>query len=284
MPELPEVETLRRDLLPVVVGRRFTSVSATGVRSVRRSTPSNFEAALTGALVIGIDRHGKYLLVRLAGGGLGAAGVPDDSSRTLVMHLRMSGQVLLAPSGSTGVDEPLHTHVRLGLDDSTQLWFVDPRTFGELWVTPGVGRPAELAHLGPDAWVDGLPPWPRTRRVGVKGVLLDQGYVAGIGNIYADEICHRAGVRVDRSAAQLTRPAFARLHSATADVLDEAVTARGSTLGDGQYVDLLGRVGGFGLRHRVHARAGQPCLGCGKAIDRLVVAGRSAYQCRSCQR
>ena len=278
MPELPEVETLRRDLLPVLVGRRFASVVATGVRSVRRSTTSEFSQALTGAAVTRIDRHGKYLLVRLDGPH------QSDGERTLVVHLRMSGQVLLAPPNAGPEDAPLHTHVRLGLDNGTDLWFVDPRTFGELWVTHGAGRPAELAHLGPDAWRHGLPPWPTNRRVGVKAVLLDQGFVAGIGNIYGDEICHRAGVRVDRSSALMTRPAIARLRTATAEVLGEAVEARGSTLGDGQYVDLTGRSGGFGLSHRVHARAGQPCLKCGRPIVGLIVAGRSAYQCRTCQR
>ena len=274
MPELPEVETLRRDLAPLLVGRRVTSVTATGLRSVRRTTPSAFETAVTGRSVTGIDRHGKYLLVRLA-----------DPVGTLIVHLRMSGQVLVA---SLKGEPPVHTHVHLGFGPDLRLWFVDPRTFGELWVSDGPQRlPPEMIHLGPDALIDGLIPangWPTNRRVAVKALLLDQTFVAGIGNIYADEICHRAGIRVDRSAGEVSRPAQRRLAAACAEVLEEAVAARGSTLGDGQYVDAFGRTGEFAMSHRVHAREGQPCVVCGRPIQRLIVAGRSAYQCRRCQR
>ncbi len=187
------------------------------------------------------------------------------------------------------VDAPLdaHTHIRFSLGDGRELRFVDPRTFGEMWVTSD--DVPELGHLGPDALValedaPGFRTSLRRRRSAVKGVLLDQATLAGVGSIYADEACFIARVRPTTSAATLTRPAVDRLRVALLEVLHEGIAGRGSTLGDGQYVDLWGQPGSYGAGHRVHARAGQSCPRCGAILRRVIVAGRSAVFCPKCQR
>jgi formamidopyrimidine-DNA glycosylase len=273
VPELPEVETVRRDVDAVLVGRRVDNVVLGRLRSVRRAAdPEDFRSSLIGRRVMATGRHGKYLLVHL------------DSDAVLVVHLRMSGQLLHGPAS---IPLLAHTHVRLALDDGCELRFVDPRTFGEMFVT--TSELPELASLGPDALdpaLDGLSlrAAARGRRVALKAFLLDQTVLAGVGSIYADEVCFRAGLRPGRSVARITGPQFARVHGHVFDVLSEAIEARGSTLGDGQYVGLDGRPGTFAARHRVHARAGSPCVDCGTMIRRGVIAQRSAYWCPTCQK
>ncbi len=274
MPELPEVETLRCDLEASVIGRTIVSTTLGRLRSVRRyDDPQRFVADTQGAQFTAFDRLGKYLYARLS------------TDETLVVHLRMSGQMRLV----TNVDEPVaaHTHVRFFLDDGRELRFTDPRTFGELWVT--ANHVPELDHLGPDALMaltdaSAFRAALTTRRMAIKGVLLDQSTLAGVGSIYADEACFVAGIRPTRSASSLSGPAVNRLRLALLRVLEEGIEARGSTLGDGQYVDLWGRPGSYASSHLVHARAGQPCFTCGSTLRRVIVAGRSAVFCPTCQR
>jgi len=273
MPELPEVETVRRDLAASVVGALVASVSVTGLRSTRRHPdPSAFVDGLTGQALVGFRRWGKYLIVELA---------PGPS--VLVAHLRMSGQLRLAASR----DVPLapHSHVVLTFVDGRQLRFVDPRTFGELFVTsPSL---PELAGLGPDALdvdIDCFAARLTARRTRLKALLLDQRFVAGIGNIYSDEILWTSRLRWSRPANQLRPVEVRRLHAAMVSVLGEAVSLRGSSLGDKQYVDLAGRGGGFQERHAVYGHLGDPCPRCGHRIERTVVAQRSHFWCRGCQK
>jgi formamidopyrimidine-DNA glycosylase len=274
MPELPEVETLRCDLEASVRGRTIVRTTLGRLRSVRRyDDPQRFVAETEGARFVEFGRHGKYLYARLS------------TDETLVVHLRMSGQMRVAES----VDVPLmaHTHVRFTLDDGRDLRFIDPRTFGELWVTRN--DLPDLAHLGPDALdvLDDASAFRsilKNRRMALKGVLLDQATIAGVGSIYADEACFRSGLRPTRLASSVSGPAAARLRVALAEVLAEGIAARGSTLGDGQYVDLWGRPGAYAGSHLVHARAGQPCVTCGAILRRVIVAGRSAVFCPKCQR
>ncbi len=277
MPELPEVETVRRDLERVMLGRTIDQVVLGRLRSVRRHLdPEEFRIGLLGACVTGTRRQGKYLIVDL---------VRDARPAALVVHLRMSGQLLHAASTA----EPVlpHTHVRLQLDDGTEVRFVDPRTFGEMFVTtPGCH---ELAHVGPDALDPAVVPQTLVaaaagRKVALKAFLLDQSVVAGVGSIYADEICHRAGLRPGRSVSRITRPQFIRIHTVMQSVLEQAIEARGSTLGDGQYVGMDGHPGTFASQHRVHARAGLGCYVCGSIVKRAIVAQRSAYWCPTCQK
>jgi formamidopyrimidine-DNA glycosylase len=270
VPELPEVETVRRDLAATITGAVVSDVVATGLRSVRRTDPPSFAAALTGRRITSVGRWGKYLLIQLEPAGV------------LVAHLRMSGQLLLVPASD---EVRKHTHVVLGFGDGRELRFVDPRTFGELFVTtPGL---PELAGLGIDAMTlgrDGLVELLSGRRARLKPLLLDQRVIAGIGNIYSDEILWRARLRWSREAGGLRPVEVGRLHEAITGVLGEAIEARGSSLSDAQYVDLAGHPGAYQERHAVYDRAGLPCVTCGRPIERRVVAQRSHYWCRRCQK
>ncbi|HEY5663583.1 MAG TPA: bifunctional DNA-formamidopyrimidine glycosylase/DNA-(apurinic or apyrimidinic site) lyase [Ilumatobacter sp.] len=278
MPELPEVETVRRGLERFVVGRRVDRVEVGRRRTVRRTSPEAVIHGLTDTTILAADRRGKYLLL------------PLDSGDSVMIHLRMSGQVLVAPAGAA---RPAHTHVVLHLDDGNELWFVDPRTFGEVVVFDpdrvAVELP-ELAALGPDPIADGLS-LPqlrgilRSRHRQLKPLLLDQHVIAGIGNIYADEILHAARLRPDRASDELATVSERRLHGAIHAVLAGAIEAGGSTLGDAQYVDLLGERGSYQDDHHVYGRSGERCRTCGVGwIRRTVSAQRSTHYCPRCQR
>lgn len=280
MPELPEVETVRRGLAAQVVGRRIEGVEVGRERTVRRTSRRAVVDGLTGATITAANRRGKYLLC------------PLDTGEEMMVHLRMSGRLLVAAAGDL---RPPHTHVviRLAGEPAQELWFVDPRTFGEVVVFDPANiavEVPELARLGVDPIVDGLTRAKlasllRSHRRRLKPLLLDQHVIAGIGNIYVDESLHRSGLRWDRSSDSLTSGEVSRLHVAVLGVLEEAIEAGGSTLADTQYVDLEGQVGWFQVHHRVYDRAGQRCLTCGKAdIVRVMAGGRSTSFCPRCQR
>jgi formamidopyrimidine-DNA glycosylase len=206
-----------------------------------------------------------------------------------MIHLRMSGQVLVAQGGAP---RPPHTHVVLHLDDGNELWFVDPRTFGEVVVFDPDHVDVELpdvARLGIDPIADDLS-LPVLRRVLrsrhrlLKPLLLDQHVIAGIGNIYADEILHAARLRPDRMSDELSLTSERRLHAAVGEILHAAIDAGGSTLRDAQYVDLMGEGGSYQDAHAVYGRAGERCRTCGVGwIRRTVSAQRSTHYCPKCQ-
>ncbi|MGE0511647.1 MAG: bifunctional DNA-formamidopyrimidine glycosylase/DNA-(apurinic or apyrimidinic site) lyase, partial [Acidimicrobiia bacterium] len=261
MPELPEVETVRRGLEERVVGRRITAVEVGRERTVRRTSREALVAGLTGTTMLAAGRHGKYLVC------------PLDSGDAVMIHLRMSGQLLIAPEGAA---RPPHTHVVAHLDGAApeELWFVDPRTFGEVVVFAptrvDVELP-ELAQLGVDPIADGLDrallrSLLLARRRQLKPLLLDQHVIAGIGNIYVDEILHLARLHPLRTSETLSGQEITRLHAAIHDVLGAAIDSGGSTLGDNQYVDLMGSGGSYQDDHRVYDRAGQRCATCGTGI------------------
>lgn len=280
MPELPEVETVRRGIAAQVVGRRITRVEVGRERTVRRTSRQALVDGLTGVTVTAANRRGKYLLC------------PLDTGDELMVHLRMSGRLLVADAGAA---RPPHTHVVLHLegDPRQELWFVDPRTFGEMVVfdpsNVAVEVP-ELARMGVDPITDGLTRDQlarllRARHRQLKALLLDQHVIAGIGNIYCDEALHRARLRWDRASDSLSGREITRLHAAILDVLTAAIEAGGSTLADTQYVDVEGQGGWFQVHHLVYDRGGQRCLTCGKAdVVRVMVAGRSTCYCPRCQR
>ena len=278
MPELPEVETIRRDLEKEVVGKRIKSVDVTGARSVRRqASAEEFASRLEGRKITGVNRRGKYLLLAL------------DNADVLVIHLGMSGQLLRVKSAR----EPLerHTHVVLTFTQGRQLRYVDPRTFGELFVAAAddVERQVpDLAHLGFDP-IEDVMSWSRFaellhgRRTKLKTLLMDQRFVAGIGNLYADEILWSAGLRYDRSSETLTSQEVRRLSRAIVETLQEAIKHRGSSLADEQYRDLFGQVGDYQSQHNVYAREGEPCRRCRTPIVRVRNQSRSTYMCEQCQ-
>ncbi len=298
MPELPEVETLRQDLGREVVGRKIKSVSVTNGRSVRRhANPRQFRSLLEGRTIRSVNRLGKYLLVGL------------DSGNTLVVHLGMSGQLLRVRNIRD--PKPKHTHVAMVFSQGGGLYYVDPRTFGELFVsvapedgpgpaarsaaTAGTGDGAalrravpELAHLGFDP-VEDVMSWDRfgallrSRKVGLKALLMDQEFVAGIGNLYSDEILFSAGLRYDRVSNSLSSTEIRRLYRAMVETLGDAIKHRGSTLADEQYRDLFGEVGEYQGQHHVYDREHLPCPRCRNPVVRVKWGGRSTFFCEHCQ-
>lgn len=278
MPELPEVEVLRRDLERDVVGKKIKSVEVKGTRAIRRNkTKKIFIDKLTGKKITGVSRKGKYLLLSL------------DSKDVLVIHLGMSGQLLRAATARETL--PKHTHVIIVFTQGGQLRFVDPRTFGEMFVsTPEelTQQVDELSHLGFDpietamSW-DYFAQLAMSRNEKLKALLMDQKFIAGVGNIYSDEILHAAGLRYDREMASLTPQEMRRLYRSIAEVLQEAVRARGSTLEDEGFVDLQGKPGQFQELHQVYAREGQVCNRCRATIVREKFGNRSTFYCPSCQ-
>jgi len=278
MPELPEVETIRRDLEKETVGRRVKTVEVKGKRSVRRhKTSTEFRGKVEGRKVTSVRRSGKYLLVGL------------DDEDVLVVHLGMSGQLLRAKSAKDPLER--HTHVVITFTQGGQLRFVDPRTFGEMFVTSpdelGAAVP-ELAHLGFDP-LEEVMSWAQfgvmlaDRHSALKALLMDQKFVAGIGNIYSDEILFAAGLRYDRQSDSLSAQEVRRLYRAMVETLTEALKYRGSSLADEQYRDLYGETGDYQGQHQVYDRAGQPCRRCRNPVVKVKVNGRSAFLCEHCQ-
>jgi formamidopyrimidine-DNA glycosylase len=278
VPELPEVETIRRDLEKEVVGKRIKTVDVTGMRSIRRHpNKKHFIGRLEGRKITGIVRKGKYLLVKLEGGDV------------LVIHLGMSGQLLRAKSAREPLEK--HTHVVLTFTQAGQLRYVDPRTFGELFVTEAAElehEVPELAHLGFDPFEDVMS-WTRfgdllhSKKRKLKELLMDQKFIAGIGNVYSDEILWAAGLRYDRSSETLTAQEVRRLYRAMVETLQDAIKHRGSSLADEQYRDIFGEVGDYSSQHKVYDREGEPCRRCRSTIIRVKVASRSHFLCGQCQ-
>jgi formamidopyrimidine-DNA glycosylase len=278
MPELPEVETIRRDLDKEIVGRRVKTVEVKGKRSIRRhKNAAEFRSRLEGKRVASVRRAGKYLLIGLDG---------DD---VLVVHLGMSGQLLRVKSPKDAPER--HTHVVMTFTQGGQLRFVDPRTFGEMFVTTAdelTAQVPELAHLGFDP-LEQVMSWARFGRLlsehttPLKSLLMDQKFVAGIGNIYSDEILFAAGLRYDRAANSLSAQEVRRLYRSMVETLSEAVKYRGSSLADEQYRDLYGEIGDYQGQHQVYDREGRACRRCRNAVVRVKVNGRSAFLCEHCQ-
>ncbi len=278
MPELPEVEVLRRDLEKEVVGKKIKSVDVTGTRSVRRhKNKKEFVDLLEGRKIVSVQRRGKYLVIRLDG--------PD----ALIVHLGMSGQLLRAKSAREKA--PKHTHVVIHFTQGGLLRFVDPRTFGEMFVTKYdelEQQVEELAHLGLDPLETALS-WELFGRMlaakhsRLKSLLMDQKFIAGIGNVYSDEILFQAGLKWDRMSDSLSEQEIRRLYRAIFETLQDAVKYRGSSLADEGYVDLFGRPGGYQHHHQVYDREGKACLRCRHVVQRARYTNRSTFYCEACQ-
>jgi len=278
MPELPEVEVVKRDLDREVVGKKIKAVDVDGMRSVRRHhNRKQFAQRLVNHKITGVERKGKYLLLRLDG---------DD---VLVIHLGMSGQLIRTKSSRDTTAK--HTHVVISFTQGGQLRFVDPRTFGEMFVTEAdtiEKDVTELAHLGIDPLETAMS-WEyfgqmlAARHAKLKPLLMDQKFIAGIGNIYSDEILWGAGLRWDRMSDALTGEEVRRLYRSMMETLQEAVKHRGSSLADEQYVDLFGRPGEYQHFHNVYAREGLSCPRCRHTVVRERVSGRSTFYCSACQ-
>ena len=275
MPELPEVEVVRRGLEQFVVGRRIETVEVLHPRAVRRHEggAADFAARLTGQTIDGARRRGKYLWLP----------VGDDA---LVAHLGMSGQLLVGPA-----DAALSPHVRVRFsfdDDGSDLRFTDQRTFGHLLVSAdGAQLPSVIAHIAPDPLEEAfdlavLTARMRARKTGVKRALLDQSLVSGVGNIYADESLWRVKLHWARATDRLRPGQIADLMTAVADVFGAALKDGGTSF-DSLYVDVNGQSGYFDRSLNVYGRAGEPCPRCGALIRRDPFMNRSSYSCPVCQ-
>jgi formamidopyrimidine-DNA glycosylase len=271
MPELPEVETIRRALAPRVEGRALAEVEVFDPRWPRPLDPPAMEAALRDRRVRRLGRRGKYLLWELEG------------ERFLLQHLRMTGTLLYDPPAP-----PPHARVRFGLDDGHELLVSDPRRFGtgELAEGPAALDAFLAARLGLEPLderfsTDHLRALARGCRAPVKAFVLDQRRIAGVGNIYADEALFRAGIHPLRPAGRLTGAQLDALRRGTVAALQAGIDARGASIDD--FRDPDGVQGTFQDRFLVHRRAGQPCPTCGTSIVKLVAAGRGTYVCESCQ-
>ncbi len=277
MPELPEVETVARGLRAALPGRR--------ILSVRLSTKTNFiedpaalEMQLPGRTVSAIRRHGKLLLVDLEPRANADASEPG----ALSIHLGMTGQIVV-----TVPDAPVppHTHVFLSLDDGRELRYTDVRRFGKMrLLASGVAPATKATTLGMDSLTMRLEEF-RTllgrKRNRIKALLLDQGALSGMGNIYTDEALWRARIHPTRLGVNLNPDQVTRLYGEVIAVLNEAIKLKGSSVSD--YVDAEGNRGEFQTRHRVYQRFGEPCYRCGAKIRRSVVAGRTTHFCAKCQ-
>ena len=277
MPELPEVEVVRRGLDRWVAGRRISEVDVSHPRAIRRhlAGAQDFQDRLAGQTVIGASRRGKYLWLPLDGGG------------ALLGHLGMSGQLLMQP---TEAADETHLRVRVSFTDGgPQLRFVDQRTFGGLSLEQMKdGVPLPIAHIARDpmdplfddaAFLKAL----RAKQTGVKRALLDQSLISGVGNIYADESLWRARLHYDKPSSTLTRPRAATLLAEVRAVLGEAL-AQGGTSFDSLYVNVNGESGYFARSLNAYGRADLPCGRCGTPIRRAAFMNRSSSYCPKCQR
>jgi formamidopyrimidine-DNA glycosylase len=278
--ELPEVEVMRRDLEKDVVGRRIKEAevkpSKNAMRVIRRhGKRKEFTSRLEGQKVTKVERRGKYILMYL------------DSGDVLVVHFGMSGQFQRA-NGRTALAP--HTHAVLTFQQGGDLRFVDPRTFGEMFVTAAdeLGKVKELQHIAIDP-LDQVFTWQTfqyllaEKAAKMKQLLMDQKFISGLGNIYSDEVLFGAGLRYDRMSNALSSQEVRRLYRAIQETLQEAIKARGTTLDDEAYVDLFGTPGEYQNELKVYGRIGLPCRRCRTPIQSVKISQRNAYFCPQCQ-
>ncbi|MDJ0497829.1 MAG: bifunctional DNA-formamidopyrimidine glycosylase/DNA-(apurinic or apyrimidinic site) lyase [Acidimicrobiia bacterium] len=275
MPELPEVETTRRSVAAALEGSRISQVGVARDRMLRRQpNPADFVRRMRNQEVVGVGRHGKFLMANL------------DNDITWVTHLGMSGRISLVPS-----DAPLvaHSNVVVTLDSGIDFRFVDPRTFGFVAAyTPDELEESSISQLGRDALTD----LPRSRQLHgllagrsapIKALLLDQRILAGLGNIYADETLHRAKIAPHRPGGAVASTEATALRRAIKETLDHALRYGGTSLDDLAYLLPDGRTGDYVDRLRAYGREGERCRRCGGTIIREVIRQRSSFWCPQCQ-
>ncbi|MBO8127000.1 MAG: bifunctional DNA-formamidopyrimidine glycosylase/DNA-(apurinic or apyrimidinic site) lyase [Firmicutes bacterium] len=273
MPELPEVETIKRTLKPYLTGRVVERAELHLEKALKLATPAEFEERLRGAVIEEVTRRGKHFILRFKQGF------------DLIFHLRMTGRLLYM-----GAEEklPKHTTAVFYLDGGKKLILGDVRKFGTIHLVPAGEwqRVSSLKGIGPeplgydftfDYFYQGL-----QRKTKIKPLLLDQTFIAGLGNIYVDESLFRAGIHPERSAASLSKTEAKRLYKAIRETIAQGVEHRGTSVSD--YLDGLGQRGEFQNLLAVYRRKGEPCPRCGREIERIKVGGRSSHLCPACQR
>jgi formamidopyrimidine-DNA glycosylase len=274
MPEMPEVEQVRRSLVPHLQGRTITEVAVFRPKMVIHPSVENFTAALPGHTFAGVTRRGKYLTLSFTDGS------------HLLAHLRMTGALLVKPAGAP---EPPFARLRFRLDDGCTLWFTDIRTFGTMAYVAAADtwQDKGFASLGPEPLspeftADYFAGIVRHSRMPIKSLILDQHRIAGLGNIYADESLALAGIRPTRPAYRLTVAERQRLWQAINDVIAQGLRNHGTTFRN--YQDADGFMGNNQEYLRVYHRKGQPCLTCGTPLVQIKVGGRGSVYCPHCQK
>ena len=291
MPELPEVETIRRDLASTLVGKKIADVTVRKDKMVRGPT-RRLKKSMIGQRVAGVERRAKLLMIRLT-----------PSNHYLLLHLKMTGQLIYHDKGALiagghpwpplmegTADQALpnkYTHVIFSFTGGAKLYFNDLRQFGYVQVVSAEEAALVTATYGiepltPDFTLEAFRAALKQRAAPLKAVLLNQAVIAGLGNIYVDEVCFAAGVRPTRRANQVTQAEAARLYRACNRIIKQAIKHRGTTFQS--YRDSQGRRGNYVRFLQVYGRSGEPCLGCGTAIVRVKTAGRGTHLCRKCQR
>jgi formamidopyrimidine-DNA glycosylase len=288
VPELPEVETVCRQLEPELEGLRLERLEIYDPRWCRPTLPAELSAAVSGRMIEGLGRRGKYLLLRLEG------------ERTLVMHLRMTGNLVLIEPGGAAIDpsegrrlyegerstEERHLRARFELADGREIWFTDPRRFGEAFLIEDADLEARFARLGveplsPDFTPAALGEVAAGRTAPLKSFLLDQRWIAGVGNIYADEALFRAALHPLSPAGSMKPEHLEALRDGVVAALEAGIDGGGASIDD--YRDARGERGRMQDEFLVHTREGEPCPRCGGTVERIVVGGRSTYFCPDCQ-
>ena len=265
MPELPEVETIKNELLPHVIGHTITGVTLLDEKIARQPSAEEFCSHLTGQKITGVSRRGKYLIFDLASG------------EALIIHLKMSGSLLLKPP-ERFIRAILH------LDGGTKLHFRDPRKFGAMWLV--ADKNAIISKLGPEPMETDFTPKILAQRLSgrtapIKALLCDQSFVAGIGNMYADEALFSARIHPLRSGKSLSQEEIERLHRAIQQVLATAITNKGASVEN--YFRPNGQIGTAHFQFKVAHRQGESCPTCGMPLERIPVRNRGSYFCPKCQ-
>jgi formamidopyrimidine-DNA glycosylase len=269
VPELPEVETIKNELSPYVVGRSISGVTLFWEGMLRQPSPKEFYSRISRQEITGLSRRGKYLIFSLSSGDL------------LVIHLKMSGSLLIGKDSS---EPPKYTRAIIRLDNGTRIFFSDPRKFGKIQLVKD--RASVFGKLGPEPLEADFTPEVLTQRLSkrkapIKAVLLDQSFVAGIGNMYADEALFSAGIHPLRPASSLSPDEVERLHSAIQQVLRSGIGSKGASIAN--YLRPDGTPGTAQFQFKVAHGRGKNCPNCGTPLKRIVVRNRGTYFCPKCQ-
>jgi formamidopyrimidine-DNA glycosylase len=277
MPELPEVETLARGLQREIAGRRVLSVELG--KTDFMDNPAEIERELPGMQIRAVERYGKFMLLRLQR-SQETEGVAQEAA--LLVHLGMTGTMMPRPASEPRAK---HTHLVALLDDGRELRYIDPRRFGRIALLAGEKLREELQRFGADPLkisMDEFERRVRGRRARIKAMLLDQGILRGVGNIYADESLWKARIHPARIGERLSVEEAGSLHRALQQILEKAIVLRGSSISD--FLDAEGEPGEYQLHHKAYGREGKACYRCKAPIRRIVVAGRSSFFCPNCQK